>query len=300
MKVLVLGSDGFFGRNVAAALAPDHEVIRGTRRVVAHEADQYHVDLLEPKTIAQALQELQPEAIVNCAGVVENSEKALINPIMTRNLLDQVVSLELKPKRIIISGSAAEYGIIKDPNDIPVKETTPLNPTSVYGQSKVDEVAAGLEYREKYNLPVTIARIFNPIGIGMGPRFLITNILRQIEEIKNGQRKTIEVSRLDAVRDCCHILDAAEAVKLLIEGEPQEPIYNISSGKGTSNGEIIGLLLKYSGLTEQPEIIETASEPEPQIASQADISLIQNEFSWKPTRSIEETVKEIVDAGIRQ
>jgi GDP-4-dehydro-6-deoxy-D-mannose reductase len=299
MKVLVLGSDGFFGRNVVSVLAPNHEVIRGTRRVVAHESDQYHVDLLEPESIAKALQELRPEAIVNCAGVVENSEKALINPIMTRNLLEQVVSLELKPKRVIISGSAAEYGVV-DPNEIPVKETTPLNPTSIYGNSKVEEVATGLKFREERGVPVTIARIFNPIGAGMGPRFLITNILRQIQEIKVGERTTIEVSRLDAVRDCCHILDAANAVKLLIEGDPKEAIYNISSGKGTSNGEIIDLLLKYSDLPERPEVVETSAEPEQPVASQADISRIQNEFGWAPTRTIEVTVKEIVDAGIQQ
>ncbi|MBA3758514.1 GDP-mannose 4,6-dehydratase [Candidatus Saccharibacteria bacterium] len=294
MRVLVLGSDGFFGRNIVAALAGSHEVIKGTRRPDVSEG-QHYIELSKPDNIVAALNELQPDAIVNNAGVVENSDKALMNPVMTTNLLEAVVKIGLQPKRIIIYGSAAEYGIVTE-KDIPVKEDTPLNPFTTYGKSKVQETAASLKFRKVYNLPVTIARIFNPIGVGMGPRFLISGVLRQFHGIKAGTREAIEVSRLDAKRDYCHILDAAQAVKLLIEGQPKEAIYNISSGVSTSNGEIIELILAYSKLEQRPDIIETAPEPEPLLATQADISRIREEFGWETKRSVEETVQEIIDA----
>src|SRR5947199_333717 len=80
------------------------------------------------------------------------------------------------------------------------------------------ETAIALEYRDTHNLPVTVARIFNPIGHGMHPRFLIPQLIQQTHEILINKRAAIEVSRLNAKRDYIDVNDVATAIKTLVEG----------------------------------------------------------------------------------
>jgi GDP-4-dehydro-6-deoxy-D-mannose reductase len=293
MKILVLGANGFIGKAVVAALSSSHEVFSASREPNQgpHHLD---VDLLSKESISKALGQVRPDVIINCAGVVENNSAAEKNIEFTKNLLDEVVRLRLLPKAIVICGSAAEYGVT-DRADIPVKETAPLNASNDYGVSKREESRIALDYGEKFNLKVIVLRIFNPIGTGMHPKFLIPGIARQVADIERGEKKELEVSRLDSERDYIDVADVAAAIKLIIEGHPKHRVYNIGSGVSTSNEQLIDLALKYSSLKEKPPITETFKEPEPIYAKQADINRIKKEFNWEPASIIEETVKEAMN-----
>jgi GDP-4-dehydro-6-deoxy-D-mannose reductase len=218
-----------------------------------------------------------------------------MNPIFTKNLLDSVVDSGLVLEQIVVMGSAAEYGIV-NPEEEPVAEEVPSRATSPYGVSKINETSVVADYRAKFHLPVVTARVFNPIGAGMPERQLIPRILGQIHEIKKGNKDSIEVSRLDSERDYIDVSDVASAISALLKAKPKEAVYNIGTGHKTSNGELVNLLVKYSGLSKQPEIIETQADKEPLFASQADIGRISREFGWSPEHDIEQVVKEIVYA----
>lgn len=290
MRILVVGSDGFIGRNVVQALEVLHEV-QGISKDT-----QPRIDLMDKQSITTALKQLQPEVIINAAGVVGNDADINLNRIFTTNLLDAATEYTGKVKRIIITGSAAEYGVV-DPADIPVGENTPRNAASGYGLSKLQEVDAALKLAKNYGLPVTIARVFNPIGAGMHPKFLVPGILRQLDEVKRGKQDAIEVSRLDTKRDYIDIRDVAAAYRSLAEGKLQHDIYNIGSGKATSNQELVEYIVEASGVEPTPRIIETASEPEPLVAIQADISRISGELGWQPLIDIRQSIEEIVSAN---
>jgi GDP-4-dehydro-6-deoxy-D-mannose reductase len=297
VKILIIGSSGFVGSNVKRVLATSYEVV-GASRSGGNVAGDCEIDLLDKSSITTVINKTKPNVIINCAGVVDNSDLAAQNPIFTSNLLTAVINSKINIDRIIISGSAAEYGLVNADN-IPVNEEAPLNATAGYGISKLKESQIALEFAKKYRLPIVIARIFNPIGVGMHTRFLIPKLIQQIVEIQEGKRDNIEVSRLDSRRDYVNINDVATALKAIIEHDPQESVYNIGSGKSTSNGELVELILKNSKLTSRPKIIETQAEPEPLVAIQADITKITSEFGWKPENTIEQTVKEIIHASRR-
>lgn len=294
MKIAVIGADGFIGRSVNDVLSRSHEVYAGVRSPEAdYDERRYHVDLLAKETIARFLREVQPEVIISCAGVIDATRDVSMNEVFTHNLLDAIVNSGLDLKRIVISGSAGEYGVV-NPANLPIKETEPLNATAGYGLSKCQEEATALRYREEYHLPVVVARIFNPIGVGMQSKFLISRIIDQVAQVRAGERDAIEIGRIDAERDYVAVEDISYGIKAIIEGVPHESVYNIGSGVATSNGQLAKLILDNSTLSQRPDVIQINDQPEPQVASQADITRMRDDFGWSPVHAIEDIVKEIV------
>jgi nucleoside-diphosphate-sugar epimerase len=171
----------------------------------------------------------------------------------------------------------------------------PAHPTNDYGKSKAEETTTALRLGAEYGLPVVVARIFNPIGPNMQSRFLTSRLLAQIDECRQGKRQNIEIGRRDACRDYLDVRDLGAAVVAIAAGDPRCTVYNVGSGRKTSNGELADLFVQYSQISPVPSIIETQDQPEPPVASQADISRLQEDFGWTPRYSLEQTVKDVIN-----
>lgn len=295
MKVLVIGADGFIGRNVVRALTEAGHEVHSAGHALPNDKNTYTLNLLDPDNIAAVLAKAQPEVIVNNAGIVANDETAQANVVMSRNLLEAVTANSIALRRVILSGSAGEYGVV---DSLPVPETAPLRADTPYAQSKVAEEKVALEYRDK-GVPVIVVRIFNPIGPGMKDRFMIPRLLRDMQAIMRGERSNVEVTRLDSRRDYIDVRDLANGILALVEGKPREFAYNIGSGVSTSNAQLAEFVAREIGFGAPLHIIETSDQPEQSYASQADISRMQEEFGWRPHINIEQTVKDIVHGSGR-
>ena len=175
MKILIFGADGFVGSAVAKELSDKHEVYKAVRNksVGITEVD---ADLTKKDSVLRAIKNVRPDAVINCAGIVENTEKAMLNAVFTLNLLESIKDSEQDIKKIIVCGSASEYGV-RDQIGRAIHENANLNASSLYGESKIKESTLALKFGEKNNLPVVVVMIFNPIGLGMNPRLLLPNIL---------------------------------------------------------------------------------------------------------------------------
>lgn len=293
MKILVAGSDGFIGRNVYHTLKKGDNAVVGLSRPSLGE--DYGVDLSNYNDVEIVMREVQPEVIVNCAGVVSVDGDLDANKDISVNLLTAAITASPGLHRFVMCGSAGEYGVV-NPKDYPIKESQPLAATQPYPVSKIGEEAAVREIGRAKNIDVIVARIFNPIGPKMAPRFLIPGILRQIDALRAGEADSIEVGRLDALRDYIDISDVASAIGYLATTNAhtyQE--YNIGSGVPIKNRQLIELILKHSGCDRSTVIKETSSEPEKPIASQADITRMKDDFGWSPQVSLEETIKGVIE-----
>jgi nucleoside-diphosphate-sugar epimerase len=295
MKVLIIGSEGFVGRNVLSVVQsdPNLNVVSAGRS----KSVDYNINLLERESIHSALTDARPDVIVNCAGIVTNTDDAYKNGVFCRNLLEAVLKLGKPYPKIIVSGSAAEYGVVEDVGN-PVSEDVPLYATSKYGKSKVEEEKIALNFAEKYSIDVVVARIFNPIGPDMGEKFLVTSLLKQLMRVRNGEVQTISISRGDSLRDYIDVRDVAGALHRLAiaDKKNRRAVYNIGSGRSTSNRELIEVLLNHIELPEKPTIIETQDAQEPTYAARADISRIKLDLGWQPKYSLDVTVEDIINA----
>lgn len=293
MRILVTGANGFIGRNVCESLMNQgHEVVEGLYD--SSKGTHRRIDLTMGQDVQRCIGNVRPDVIVNCAGVVGPGANFEDNVQITRNLIEAVAMNGLRLYRYVVCGSAGEYGRV-DPKEWPVKESTELNGDSPYASSKVREERVALELANRYNIDLVIARIFNPIGSDMAPKFLIPSLVGQINDMINGKVDSITVNRLDSLRDYINIDDAAHAIALLATKDHKHEVYNIGSGVATSTREILKSILDTCGLSTNVEVREQSPNPENSVASQADITLVRDDFGWVPTKTIDQSIREIVE-----
>ncbi len=288
-KVLIIGARGFIGRNLAAKLEGQYQVVAAS----SGDALTVKVDLSDPSSIRTALANAQADYIVNCAGVAQNTAKAELNVTYTCNLMQEIIRSGQNPQRVVILGSAGEYGAVKD-EELPVSEDVPLRAQSRYGVSKIREVEEALKFRFQHAIPVVVARVFNPIGLGMPSHQLVPSIMRQVQQVKAGERAAIEVHRIDSERDYVDVRDVAGAVGALLAGAPSHCVYNVGSGRATSNGELVRMILDRSAGCSGTQVREISPLKEPQFASAANIRLIKDDLGWEPMYSLEQAIENIL------
>lgn len=294
MRILILGADGFIGRHATQALTRvGHEVYSSTYD--GSLGKRYKIDLNSIEDMSRVLAETKPDIIVNCAGIVDNSEKAALNVVFTENIYKAIGITKQSVQKVIVTGSAAEYGFFEE--QLPVPETAPIQPGSIYGTYKAKETKRALELGHELGIHTVIARLFNPLGANMHPRMLLPNLIGQIKEIQAGVRSALELSRLDALRDYVDVRDIASAYSSLVGKDVEDGAYNIGSGIATPNKTLVDLLLGVAGLPLTTPVLETSTEPEKLAACQADISYIYQQTGWRPAYLLKETIEGAFDAS---
>jgi GDP-4-dehydro-6-deoxy-D-mannose reductase len=252
-KILVFGINGFSGKNIlkyfrnvidnksysifGCDIKEDEEISR--------QLDVYCGDMTNGLFVRDLIAKIKPDYIINLAGSFISSSFDILfkqNVTGSKNILDAVVYSNHPVTKILLIGSAAEYGF---PERNPVRETDKPLPVSPYGLTKYIQTEVASYYHRVHNVPVIIARTFNIIGQGLSEALSVGNFLLQIEKAENGT--TIEVGNLDSYRD---FLDIEQVVAhywvLLTHGKSGEA-YNVCSGKPTKMEEILRKLIQEAG-----------------------------------------------------
>lgn len=86
----------------------------------------------------------------------------LVNDINVRGTINVLeMARKRNVKRFVLTSSAAVYG---DPESLPVREETPLDPLSPYAASKISAEMYSISYGNLYGIAPTIFRYFNVYG----------------------------------------------------------------------------------------------------------------------------------------
>lgn len=239
MKILVTGANGFVGTHLCEYL-----------KSAGHSVLAPRIDLLNATDVEGSLAKINPEGVIHLAAIASVGE-SISSPakILRNNILAQLNLLETlrrknSPARILIIGSADEYGKGSDQS---IDEETSFMPSSPYAVSKISQDFLGLQYFLKYGMKIVRVRPFNHIGEGQTLGFVVPDFVKQIVDIeKSGQSGTMLVGNLETIRDFTDVKDMVRAYELaLTKGIPGE-VYNLGSGQGIQIKNLLNTLISMS------------------------------------------------------
>lgn len=264
MRVLILGSTGFAGRHLADELqGRGHEVLGAARRVPEGGRDAAGrpvscCDVTSPEDVRAAIEGSAAAAVVLLSGMAfapassdDPAAAFRVHALGAVHVLD-AVQRSARPIRVLLVTSSEVYGEVS-PDELPVREETPLRPTSIYAASKASADLAGRAFALQQGLDVVRVRAFNHTGPGQRPDFVCPDFAGQVAAIATGQRvPRMEVGNLDVYRDFSDVRDIVRGYAAALERGRAGEAYNLCSGRATLVRSILEDLCRIAGVS--PEV----------------------------------------------
>lgn len=296
-RVLITGIHGFIGSSLKRFLENNGRLfdIFGVSNAGDSDEKILTLDLTHEKELCRFFKKIKPHYIFHLAGGRPDSEEKIFrsNFLTTKSLFESLIKSGCRKTRVIIPGTAAEYGNIAGDGRL-ISEDGGVSPTSWYGLAKYMQTSLSLTYTQK-GLDVIVVRMFNIIGKGVPPTLAIGKFAREIAAIEKGvQPAVIETKNLGGKRDFLDINDVCAAlIKIAQKGKKGE-IYNICSGRTCLVGDLLGKLLGRARLKNISikEDTRNLSESFGVIGSNAKL---RRTISWKPVVTIERSLQETLN-----
>lgn len=233
MKALVTGGHGFLGRPLVARLRAEFgdAAVRAPGRA---EMDAGFEDLLDT---------LRPDVVWHLAGRLNGTEQELKRDNeRSAARLFAALGARSQETRVVLASSAAVYGR-GGTREVPLEESDEPSPRGLYAETKF----AAEEHAHAFARAgghVVVARISNPVGVGMGDHLLCGTVASQIAAIERGAAEAVlNLRDLTPLRDFVHADDVADALRHLADrGAPGEA-YHVASGRSISARAMVDLFV---------------------------------------------------------
>jgi UDP-glucose 4-epimerase len=250
---LIIGGSGFIGRHVTRLLCEaGREVVVLGRRPKAdrglHPASRYVAGDYGDRSILRGL--LKPGCDVVDLAYATVPKTSFEDPIfdLLSNLPASVglfqEALRSRVRRVVVVSSG---GTVYGPAvSLPITEEHPTNPVSPYGITKLATDRYAMMFHRNSGLPVVVVRPANAYGeeqrAGTGQGFIAT----AVEAICSG-KEIVLFGEKGTVRDYIHVSDVAAGIVAALERGEDGEIYNVGTGVGTSNADILAHLTPHAG-----------------------------------------------------
>ena len=270
MSILVTGGCGYIGSHMVYELTDaGHEVVvldnltTGFKWALPLQAKLVVGDIGDIELAQSVIARHGVTAIIHFAGSVVVPDSVadplgyyLNNTVRSRALMEAAVKSGVK--QFIFSSTAAVYGMAKE---MPVRETTVVEPMSPYGSSKLMTEIMLRDTALAHDFRYVALRYFNVAGADPKGRTGqstkgATHLIKVACETALGKRPSMEVFGTDydtpdgtCVRDYIHVKDLARAhVAALahLDAGGQSDIFNCGYGKGYSVLEVIEAVKRVS------------------------------------------------------
>jgi len=325
MTILLAGGAGFIGTHTAVELLNQNydviiaddlsnstlEALHRVKKLTGREFTFYGLDIKDSAKLDEIFQKHKIDCIMNFAGFKAAGE-SVVKPIeYYSNNLGIVISLCEAMKRhsvnkFIFSSSACVYS---EKNEMPITEDSIVGDCpNPYGQTKLmaeqilqDAAAANPDWS------VVLLRYFNLIGahesgdMGDDPTGEPQNIPPRIAQTLAGRYDIFNLFGDDyptpdgsCIRDYIHIMDLVKghiAAMKYCENNKGAEAFNLGTGKGTSNLELVTAFEKASGIKVPMKISERRLGDVP--ISYCSAEKAQKMLGWSAEKTVEDGCRDM-------
>jgi len=300
-KIIVTGGAGFIGSNlVKLLLAKKHRVIViDDFSVGKRENLPKHKNLETVKADVRDLKKMTSlfkssdfvyHLATQCVRKSINNPY-LVHSVNTEGTLSALEAAKIdKVKRFVYVSSSEVYGTaIK----VPMTEKHPLNPTTIYGASKLAGEFYTLAYFRTYGINVSIVRPFNTYGYNehfegpygeVIPRFVVRALNGLPLQIFGDGNQT---------RDFTFVTDTARGIYVVGKRSKVGETYNIARGQEVSILDLAKIILKILKVDGEIEFLpERPGDVRRHFASLSKAGL---DFGFKAKYGIVSGIREYID-----
>ena len=301
MRVMVTGGGGFIGSHIVDSLIENgHSVFvvdnlsEGNTDNLNSHARMFDVNINDSDGLQRAFAEAKPDVVShNAAQVsVRNSmadpiHDAEVNIIGSLNVLQCAAKNDVE--RIIFASTSVVYA---KPIHLPMDETHPLRPESVYGVSKLSVENFIRLYTDAYGIRHKIFRYGNVYGPRQNPHGEAGVVAIFTGQFLRGEQPTI-FGDGTKTRDYIYISDIVAANIAALDAAGDNETYNIARGIGVSDYEIFDAVGAACDSSMQPKYAPVRPG-EPQHISLDPAKAMQS-LSWQPRVSLPDGVIQVVE-----
>ena len=284
-----------------------HGLIR--RNSIAENQDQhishldvktYYGDLTDVSTLEKLLKEIQPDEIYNLAAMSHVKVSwdtpgytLQTNGLGTLNILEAYRN-NCPNSKFYQASSSECFGLSVDEDGFQ-RETTPMNPTSVYGCSKVLGYNLVRHYRRAYNLHACNGILFNHSGERRSSAFAEAKIVKTACMIKLGLADKLELGNLDSYRDFGASKDYVKGMHLIINHH-QADDFALATGKTFSMREVCEIVFSKLNMDYKDYVIQNPKylRPEELPYLKGDSSKARRVLDWEPEYTFETLLDEMI------
>jgi len=193
-------------------------------------------------------------------------------------------------RRVVFSGSSAEYG---DSPDLPKREDMPPTPVTPYGLQKLIGEQYCRMFTSLYGLETVSLRYFNVFGPRQSPDSPYSGVISLfISALLRGQSPTV-FGNGSQTRDFVYVTDVVNGVlraatTLGVAGES----INIATGRSVSVLQLVRALQQVAGTIVEPTFAPPRGGDV--LHSQADITKARTLLGFEPAVSLEDGLRDTV------
>ena len=298
MKYVITGGAGFIGSHLTKALVKqDHDVtvidnlqtgkeenLKSIKdKIVFVKGSILDNELLQ--RITNGIDGLFHQAAL--ASVQDSFAKPDEYNDVNVNGTENILKLAEKNKfKVVYASSSSVYG---NPERIPIKEEDSKNPINPYAKTKLEKEELAKKY-SKLGVSVIGLRYFNVFGKGQSKEY--AGVLKLfLERIRDGLPPKINGDGTQ-FRDFVYVEDVANANIMSMDSNVNHDFFNVGTNTSITILDLAKTIIKFSDLKIEPVFgPELKGDVKRTVA---DISLIENKVSWKPTVFLENWIEDIV------
>jgi GDPmannose 4,6-dehydratase len=314
-KALITGIAGQDGSYLTELLLSKGYEVHGIVRRIAIEDSEHklrnirhlidrivlHVGSLDNVlSLIKVIRDVQPDECYHLASSsfvsysFDDEISILNNNINSTHYLLAAIK-EFAPRcRFYFAGSSEMFGSVdRSPQD----ETTPFNPRSIYGISKVAGYHLAKNYRSQYGIFAAQGILYNHESPRRGYEFVTRKIVSAAVKIKLGLQDHLVLGNLDAWRDWGYAPDYVRAMWLMLQADAPDA-YVIATGETHSVREFVETAFSIAGLDYRRHVRTDPQlfRPSENVQLCGDPSRARHKLGWTRSLTFPDIVRTMVES----